>query len=350
MLYQLYGLVIDHDDRLSEVLAASQTHVDVRVQKISPPRSFPSPSRWFMNWTLPGGEKWLSCANWNGGYLLRFDELADFSTDRNGTEIICMPRPGIPEDTIQHLLLDQVLPLVVNLRGGEALHASAVLASQGVVAFAGSAGSGKSTVAGSLVKEGFPFVSDDCLTLSNKGLDIYAIPAYPWLRLWDDAQEHLFGENGKIESVAHYTRKLRVDIEDKPESYSTEPKPLRRLYDIVHSPEMEGRSDIVIGKLSGRDSFMALVRCAFRLDITDRQMLTRQFQFLKRVASAVSVRRLTFPRNFQFLPAVKEAILNDMTTFDRPPGCKPAMGKPSSKASNGGQIDILKGMGGSHLR
>jgi hypothetical protein len=33
-----------------------------------------------------------------------------------------------------------------------------------------------------------------------------------------------------------------------------------------------------------------------------------------------------------------------------PPSCKPAMGKPPSKASNGGQIDIFKGMGGSHLR
>ena len=316
MLYQLYGLVIDHDDRLSEVLAASQTHVDVRVQKISPPTPFPSPSHWFMNWHLPGGEKWLACAKMEQGYLLRFNDLADFSMDSNGSEIICMPRPGIPEDTIQHLLLDQVLPLVVNLRGGEALHASAVLTSQGVVAFAGPAGSGKSTVAGSLVKEGFPFVSDDCLTLSKKGLDIYAIPAYPGLRLWDDAQEHLFGENGKIKSVAHYTRKLRVDIEEKPESYSTEPKPLRRLYDIVNSPEMDERSDIVIEKLSARDSFMALVRCAFRLDITDRQMLTRQFQFLKRVASAVSIRRLSFRKDFQLLSAVREAILQDLKDLE----------------------------------
>ncbi len=107
-----------------------------------------------------------------------------------------IPKPGIPEDTIQHLLLDQVIPLVINLRGGEALHASAVLTSYGVVAFAGPAGSDKSTVAGSLLKEGYPFVSDDCLTLLEKNQEIYTIPAYPGLRLWDDAREHLFGENG----------------------------------------------------------------------------------------------------------------------------------------------------------
>jgi hypothetical protein len=316
MLYQLYGLVISSENLLPGETSIGNREVDVQVRQVCSPKFPPSPSNWFMNWHLPGGEKWLSCAKTEGGYLLRFNELADFTIDRIGSEIVCMPRPGIPEDTIQHLLLDQVLPLVVNLRGGEALHASGVLTSQGVVAFAGPAGSGKSTVAGSLVKEGFPFVSDDCLTLSKKGLDIYAIPAYPGLRLWDDAQEHLFGENGKIESVAHYTCKLRVDIEDKPESYSTEPKPLRRLYDIVHSPEMEGRSDIVIGKLSGRDSFMALVRCAFRLDITDCQMLTRQFEFLKRVASAVSVRRLSFRKDFQLLSAVREAILQDLKDME----------------------------------
>ena len=113
--------------------------------------------------------------------------------DKKGSEIICMPRPGIPEDTIQHLLLDQVIPLVINLRGGEALHASAILTPQGVIAFAGPAGSGKSTLAGSFLLSGYQHVSDDCLALSEKDQEIYAIPAYPGLRLWDDALSYLFG-------------------------------------------------------------------------------------------------------------------------------------------------------------
>ena len=316
MLNQLYGLVINNNISVPGLKPAVQAKVDVRIHNTSSLKFPPSFSSWFMNWTLPGGDKWLSCAKTDTGYLLRFSELADFEIDKTGSEIICMPRPGIPEDTIQHLLLDQVLPLVINLRGGEALHASAVLTSQGVIAFAGPAGSGKSTITASLLNTGFPFVSDDCLTLQEKDQKIYAIPAYPGLRLWDDAQEHLFGENGKAKFVAHYTPKRRVDIEEKPESYSTEPKPLRRLYDIVHSPETGQRSDIVIENLSARDSFMALVRCAFRLDITDRQMLIRQFQFLKRVASAVSIRRLSFRKDFQLLPAVREAILQDLRDLE----------------------------------
>jgi hypothetical protein len=312
MLYQLYGLVIDSDNLFPQETSIGNREVDVQVRQISSCKPYLSPPNWFMNWTLPGGEKWLSCAKTDEGYLLRFNELADFTIDRIGSEIACMPRPGIPEDTIQHLLLDQVIPLVINLRGGEALHASAILTSHGVVAFAGPAGSGKSTITGSLMKMGYPFVSDDCLTLQEKDQTIFSIPAYPGLRLWDDAQEHLFGEKGNKKSVAHYTSKLRVDIEEGAESYSSEPKPFVRLYDIVNSSETDETSDIVIERLSPRDSFMALVRCAFRLDITDQNMLTRQFHFLKKVTSSISVFRLSFPRNFRFLPDVQKAILNDL--------------------------------------
>jgi hypothetical protein len=158
-------------------------------------------------------------------------------------------------------------------------------------------------------------ISDDCLTLLEKNQDIYTIPAYPGLRLWNDAKAYLFGEYGD-KSVAHYTRKLRLDIEEKPESYSTEPKPLRRLYDIVNSPETDEKFDIAIEKLSPRDSFMTLVRCAFRLDITDHHMLKRQFRFLERAASRISVHRLSFTRDFNFLPAVREAIVNDLKDLD----------------------------------
>jgi hypothetical protein len=316
MIFRLYGFVIESADPLHMLTPISPRKVDTKIQRVTYPKSPFQPSDWFMNWTLAGGAKWLSCAKTEGGYLLRFNELADFTIDRNGREIVCMPKSGIPEDTIQHLLLDQVIPLVINLKGSEALHASAVLTPQGVVAFAGPAGSGKSTITASLLKTGYPFVSDDCLTLQEKDENIYALPAYPGLRLWKDAEAHLFEENGDKESVAHYTGKLRVAIEERPESYSPEPKPFVQLYYIINSPETDEISDITIERLSPRDSFMAFVRCAFRLDITDQEMLARQFHFLKQLAAQVSVRRLSFPRKFELLPALQEAILKDLESGD----------------------------------
>jgi hypothetical protein len=316
MQYQLYGLVIASHNLFFGEISIGNREVDVQVRSIFPSDPPPSPSNWFMNWTLPGGEEWLSCAKTEGGYLLRFNELADFTIDRNGREIVCMPRSGIPEYTIQHLLLDQVIPLVINLRGGEALHASAILTSHGVVAFAGAAGSGKSTLAGSFLLSGHQHMSDDCLALLEKDQEIYAIPAYPGLRLWDDALSHLFGKNGAHESVSHYTDKRRVQLQKKLEANCTESQPLRRLYAIADPSETERKTEIMIERLSPRESFMALVRCAFRLDITDNKMLRRQFYFLERVVSTVSIRRLIFPRDFRLLPAIQEAILKDLESGD----------------------------------
>ena len=57
---------------------------------------------------------------------------------------------------------------------------------------------------------------------------------------------------------------------------------------------------------------MALVTCAFRLDVTDRAMITRQLEFLERVAACVPVRRLHVPNTLAVLPAVRAVILADI--------------------------------------
>jgi hypothetical protein len=316
MIYQLYGLVIDIDNVLSEVSSIDDVQVDIQIRCNTFLKRFLKPSDWFMHWHFPKGETWLSFSKINNGYLLRFHQLADFFINSEGNQITYMPENGVPEETIHHLLLDQVIPLVINLKGGQALHVSAVLMPQGVVAFAGPTGSGKSTLSGGLFNSGYPLVCDDCLALLVKDDEIYAIPAYPGLRLWEDALVYLFGNNGAYASVAHYTDKRRIEIEKIPNSYCTEPKPLKRIYTLSDAPESKNEKDIVIEKLSPRESFMALVRCAFKLDITDQRMLKRQFLFFKRTVSTISVRQFAFPRAFKFLPAIREAILNDLKDLD----------------------------------
>jgi hypothetical protein len=316
MLYQLYGLVIDIDDALSEVPSVADIQVDIQVRCDTLLKRFLKPSDWFMHWNFPKGEPWLSFAKLSNGYLLRFHQLADFFVNGEGSQITYIPEHGIPGETVHHLLLDQVIPLVINLKGGQALHVSAVLMPQGVVAFAGPTGSGKSTLSGGLFNIGYPLICDDCLALLVKDDEIFAMPAYPGLRLWEDALVYLFGDNGAYASVAHYTDKRRVEIEKISKAYCTELKPLKRIYTIADSPEGKDETDIVIEKLSARESFMALVRCVFRLDITDQRMLKRQFHFLERMASTVSVRLISFPRDFKFLSAVREYILNDLKDLD----------------------------------
>ncbi len=314
--YKIYNFNIASDEMLFDLIDHDEKKPDIFIRRAFSREIFQPPSRWFMNWHLPDGDLWLSFAKIGEGFLLRFNRVADFFVNYKGDEIIWSPLSEIPTETIHHLLLDQVIPMVINLKGREALHASAVLLPNGIIGFVGSAYSGKSTLTGSFLTAGCPLVSDDCLALLEKDREIYAIPAYPGLRLWEDARTYLFSDDGDFKSVAHYTKKFRIDIERKPSIYCGKPKPLRRLYEIVNTSESREKTDISIEKLSPTDSFMALIRYAFRLDITDRHMLTRQFYFLKQVASKISVRVTTFPRDFRFLPAVREAILKDLKDLE----------------------------------
>ena len=319
MRYRVYGLTLVSDAPVPELvpLAASESEADseVRVCFWSGRKKSFTPSRWFMSWSLPTGELWLQCAKDDRGYLLRFPEIADFLVDAEGREIICAPEPETPMETLRHLLLDQVLPLVLNLKGREALHATAILTPPGVCAFVGPTGAGKSTLAASFLRAGYAILSDDCLVVEIVSGEIFATPAYPSLRLWPDSFEALRGVADGSQPVAHYTSKQRLVPERHHGDFPSDPRPLARIYSLARPTDAEGGASLAsprIERLSYRDSFMELIQFAFRFDITNREMLLRQFGVLERLVSHVPVRRLQVPDTLSSLPAVCEAIRADL--------------------------------------
>jgi hypothetical protein len=266
-----------------------------------------------MSWTAPTGEQWLSCAQTSGGYLLRFPERADFFVAEEGREIVVLPVGETPPETLRHLLLDQVLPLVLNLRRREALHAAAVRIPGGVCAFIGPTGTGKSTLAASFLCAGYSAVSDDCLVVEESGPQVLAIPAYPGLRLWDDTLSALFANSNSSLAVAHYTTKRRPLLAESGRNFSGQARPLVRIYVLIRPEEVKEKStEPLIEPLSAQAGFRELLSATFRLDITDRQMLERQFYFLERLVTRVPLRRVRIPNVFSSLPRVREAILADL--------------------------------------
>jgi hypothetical protein len=309
-------MVVSIDERLPGLVPFSKMETDVLIRSISDSKSIPLPPPCSTSSELLGERLWYSVSKMDGGYLLRFNDLGDFFLSNEGKEIVCKPTPKTPPQTIQHLLLDQVIPLAINLSGGEALHASAVRTAQGLIAFSGHTGSGKSTAAGFFLKEGDSLLTDDCLRLIERNRNIYGIPAYPGLRLWGDSLDWLFRNDKTHKPVAHYTVKQRLCIERRHGAYCSKTQPLRRVYVIGHPSDSKVKTDVLIEHLSLQESLMVLLRSAFRLDVEDRLMLMRQFRFLERVVSKVPIQRLIFPRDFNMLPAVREAIVDDLKDLD----------------------------------
>ncbi len=283
------------------------------MERAVPRRNFPS--KWRIAFVLPTGAPGLTCAEEPGGYRLRFHELADFRVASRGKEIVCEVPDGIPLATIRHLLLDQVIPRTLSLLGIDALHATAVLTPHGVCAFAGATGAGKSTLAASFHLAGYPVLSDDCLVLREESQAILVTPAYPGVRLCEDAVAALCGDQESALTVSHNSSKRRVLADTRHGSFSEGRNVLARIYNLLDVPETEaefGVEGAIVQPISGREAFMSLVTSAFRLDIADRKELARQFDFFERVASLVPMRSLRVAADFSALPAVREAIFADL--------------------------------------
>jgi hypothetical protein len=268
---------------------------------------------WFRHSRLPGGRRWLRCGKTPGGYALSFANLADFIVDAVGHEVVCCnASSGVSLETVRHLLIDQVLPLIVNLRGREALHATAIATRRGVCAFTGPAGSGKSTLAASFVLSGYPLVCDDCLALSE-GTGIMALPGYPGSRLWHDSTRALGASSRNLKPVAHYTTKSRWQDYSRRGDFCSTTRRLARVYLLERARSSKRSTRVVIQDLAPGEAIMGLVKAAYRFDITDRAMLIRQFHFLSGVVGRVKVKRLIVPNEFSALSEVRAAVLRDLS-------------------------------------
>ena len=89
-----------------------------------------------------------------------------------------------------------------------------------------------------------------------------------------------------------------------------EAAPLRALY--VLRPGRAGRG-VAIRTLSRRRAFVALTRNTFNACVLDTARLARQFDLAARVAAAVPVKTLAYPRGLGRLAAVRAAVEADVS-------------------------------------
>ena len=316
--YRAYGTILSCNMPIQELartsLPDSAGESDLRIIFSQPDEPVPSPSDWYLTTSLADGTPWMRCAKISPGYLLCFPDLATFVYETPEHIIRCMPKANIPPHTVHHLLLDQVLPLVLNYTGKEALHGSAVVTSHGACAFVGLTGTGKSTLAASFLSAGYSVLTDDCVVLDTRDERIVVVPAYPSLRLWDDAMTALFGSTGFCAPVAHYTPKQRFTAALAASTDATPATPLARIYVLGTgtSGQTESSSTTVISAMPEREALITLLSLAFKLDILDQQRLTRELDFLQLLVTQIPVRRLTVPDSLAALPAIQDAILHDL--------------------------------------
>jgi hypothetical protein len=267
----------------------------------------------FLEWRLPDGALWASFHRIGADYLLRFPDLADFTVSVDGQRIVAHPAPGVSSQTVEHLYLNQVLPLALSRQFKLVLHASAVEIEGFSVAFLGVSGRGKSTLAASFSTGGYRFLTDDGLQLEKGEGGFLIHPSHPSIRLWDDSRQALIPENAATSPPVDYTPKSRFLADDEI-AYCNEPRLLRAMYFLG-----EGDTDTVsIEPVSGRDAMIELVRNTFLLDIEEREMLMHHFGQLTDLARHPMFFRLDYPHQYDMLPQVREAVIHHAKSLAEP--------------------------------
>jgi energy-coupling factor transporter ATP-binding protein EcfA2 len=190
------------------------------------------------------------------------------------------------------------------------LHASAVRLDEGLLLFIGDSGAGKSTLAGNFHQMGNPAISDDCVWIKEGRNQIVAVPSYDGLRLWEDSLDVLFSSERNISTMAHYSTKKRVSLNESDTLMRR--KGCHILSVVVLSPPRHPASDygIMLDPVPRREAFIEIANQTFQLDSYDYNERSPQMQTLGSLLTTVPTFRLSVPHDYALLPTVRRRILD----------------------------------------
>jgi hypothetical protein len=171
-----------------------------------------------------------------------------------------------------------VLPMILQARGIEVLHASAVLTERGVLALAGPSGVGKSTLAMGLAGQGHRPWADDAVGWDVSDGVPRVLPLPFGLRLRPPAAAFFGREPGNRGAD-------KVEIGRFPRAPSRHPASLAAVCVLERGPKQDGA--VVIEKLHPSGAFRALLPHAFCFDLGDagckRRVTERYLELAGRV-------------------------------------------------------------------
>jgi hypothetical protein len=256
-------------------------------------------SRWAQYAALPDGSSYR-----------RWTDLFEFLVTPDARQIHARSlRPVQDEAMLAYLLVDALSFSMVRL-GCEPLHATAVSTGNGVAAFLGNSGGGKSTLAAAFIQGGCRLLTDDMLVITRHSQGWVAQPGPPRIKLYRDMADNILGAVSDSIPMNAVTDKLIIPLQRS--QSMTEPAPLTTLYVLNGDSGTEGATPLV-QRLSPAAAFPRVLAHTAGHYPSEPARLTRQFDFATALVRDIPVKTLSYRRRSDELFTVRDAILRDLS-------------------------------------
>lgn len=314
--YKIYGLKVLSEDAIPGLTPSSyHSGPDLKVYFGSLPRSLGpdsgAPKEWYVSGEHDSGEPTLRVWSILNGKIFRFlyYDKTEFVVDGGGTHVwVRWPSHFDPEDAAIYLL-GPILGFVLLLRGTVCLHASSVALEKGALAFVGAPGAGKSTIAAAFAGLGYAVVTDDVVSLSDRGDEFHVQPGYPCIRLWPKSVQALYGDPEALPLLTRNWEKRGLFLGESGGMFQSESMKLKAVYllgersDEASAPRVE--------PVAKSEGLIDLVKNTYVNYLKKGGAKSLEFQLLSRLVSAVEIRRIIPHKNIGELHRLCDIVVSD---------------------------------------
>lgn len=240
----------------------------------------------------------------------------EFVMPRDGRWIDGYAHDEATVEDVELWLFGLVMSFILQSRGVFTLHAAAVNCRGRAVAFLGSNGYGKSTLAFFFAKKGHVLITDDVLPIIEGNGRLLALPGSPTMNLWSQTLEQVGWPDHLSCNPGGAAGKHRYALDKFGFSRNKSAVPLECIYFLQPMIPNDARSVRIETATAAQAmvELLAYTRANSMIEISAQKNLLKIYS---RLVSQASLRRLIYPRGFEYLDQIYWAVLQDIDAFPK---------------------------------
>ena len=310
--YSVYGIALRSEIPLSYPEHTPGGGVDVTFS-VAPPGWLAESTAGLTNDARP--DDWYERRRGaDGSDYLRFPDLFEFRISPDGRSVAFAQLERSTAESFETYLLGHVLSYALVKQGYEPLHATTVVVDGAAIAFLGSSGRGKSTLAAAFLHAGHQLLTDDLLLIRQVDGILCALPGPPRVKLYPDIARQFLPRQASSAPMNPDTEKLIIPLERHQAHVGGAP-----IQGFVVLDECEpGATGVRLSRLSGSEAVLQLLGATFNTRLVTPARLRRQFLAAREWAARIGVRRIEYPRALSDIDQVRDAIVSEVRASTLP--------------------------------